>query len=100
MQKFIWVALLFIGCAGVVHGAQEQPLELASPFIDNAVLQRELKVPVWGWAEPGAKVTVAFAGQSKSVTTDEKGKWMVRLDPLVASAEERESPPGSSVSPS
>ena len=94
MQKFIWkqtlVALLFIGYVGVVHGAQEQPLELASPFVDNAVLQRELKVPVWGWAEPGAKLTGAFAGQSKSTTTDENGKWMVRLDPLTASAEERE----------
>lgn len=94
MQKFIWkqtlVALLLIGYAGVVGGAQEQSLELASPFVDNAVLQRKLKVPVWGWAEPGAKVTVAFAGQSKSATTDEKGKWMVWLDPLTASAEERE----------
>jgi len=94
MQKFIWkqtlVTLLFLGYAGVVYGAQEKSLELASPFVDNAVLQRELKVPVWGWAEPDAKVTVAFAGQSQNGTTDEKGKWMVRLDPLTASAEERE----------
>ncbi len=25
-------------------------------------------MPVWGWAEPGEKVTVRFAGQSASAT--------------------------------
>ncbi|MHC4743264.1 MAG: hypothetical protein ACYS8Z_15220, partial [Planctomycetota bacterium] len=94
MQRLIWkkafVALLFIGYAGLVLGAQERSLELASPFVNNAVLQRELKAPVWGWAEPGSRVTVVFAGQRKDAIVDEKGKWMVRLDPLTASTENRE----------
>ena len=37
-------------------------LELAAPFTDNAILQRETAVPVWGWDAPGSKVTVQFAG--------------------------------------
>jgi hypothetical protein len=28
-------------------------LELASPFTDNAILQREMKVPVWGVGDTG-----------------------------------------------
>ena len=48
--------------------AQKPPLELASPFVDDMILQRGMKVPVWGWAKPGSKVTVAFAGQDKTVT--------------------------------
>src|SRR6478736_3228776 len=41
-------------------------LELASPFSDHAVLQRDTAVPVWGWSDnPGATVTVAFGGQTK-----------------------------------
>ena len=52
----------------------------------NMVLQRDLPVPVWGWAEAGEKVTVSFAGQSKSSTAGDDGKWMVKLDPLKASA--------------
>ncbi|MBC8290611.1 MAG: hypothetical protein H8E37_09865, partial [Planctomycetes bacterium] len=64
--------------------------ELGTPFVDDAVLQRGMPVPVWGWSKPGSKVTVQFAGQSKSVEADGKGKWMLALDPLEASDEERE----------
>ena len=90
--------LLLVGCATGVSTEEEQPrqiprelpLELAPPFVDNAVLQREMPVPVWGWATPGSKVTVTFADQSKTATADTKGRWMVKLDPLEVSAEERE----------
>jgi len=66
------------------------PVELGSPFVDNAVLQRQMPVPIWGWSTPGGKVTVAFAGQTKSSTADKSGKWMVKLDPLDASSDGRE----------
>ena len=36
---------------------------LAHIFQDNMVLQRDAPVPVWGWADPGTTVDVAFAGQ-------------------------------------
>jgi sialate O-acetylesterase len=54
------------------------------------ILQRETNVPVWGFDEPKTKVTVEFAGQKKSVVTDEFGDWMVKLEPLSASLEEKE----------
>jgi sialate O-acetylesterase len=54
---------------------------------DNMVLQREMPVPIWGWATAGQKVTVTFAGQDKSVTAGADGKWTVKLDALKASAE-------------
>ncbi|MGK0185229.1 MAG: sialate O-acetylesterase, partial [Verrucomicrobiales bacterium] len=41
----------------------------------------------WGTAEAEEKVTVSFAGQTKSATTDANGKWKVALDALEASAE-------------
>ena len=65
-------------------------LELGTPFADGMVLQRGMTVPVWGTAEPGAKVTVAFAGQKVAATADAKGKWMARLPALKASREGRE----------
>ena len=49
---------------------------------DNMVLQRAIDVPIWGWADPGEKVTVTLGKQSKSATACDKGKWMVRLDSL------------------
>jgi len=49
------------------------------------VLQSDLPVPVWGWADVGEKVSVSFAGQTKMAKAGNDGKWMVKLDPLKAS---------------
>jgi sialate O-acetylesterase len=65
-------------------------VKLASPFTDHMVLQREMPIPVWGWADPGQQVTVSFAGQKQTATADTDGKWRVTLTPLTASAEPRE----------
>ncbi len=70
--------------------ADEQTLELAAPFTDNMVLQRQVNVPVWGFGKPGSAVSVAFAGQRHSAVVDANGDWMVKLNPLKASATERE----------
>ncbi|MBI5687903.1 MAG: sialate O-acetylesterase [Verrucomicrobia bacterium] len=63
---------------------------LPAIFSDHMVLQADASVPVWGWAEPGEKVTVTFAGQTKNCTTGADGKWMVRLSPMRVSAEPRD----------
>ncbi len=60
-------------------------VKLPNVIGSNMVLQRALPVPVWGWAEPGEKVTVSFAGQTKETETGKDGKWRVTLDPLKAS---------------
>lgn len=60
-------------------------VKLASPFTSHMVLQCDLKVPVWGTAEPGESVTVEFAGQKKSVTAGADGHWRVELEPMKAS---------------
>ena len=62
-------------------------VSLPAIFADNMVLQRGQHVPVWGTADAEEKVTVSFAGQSKSATADGDGAWSVKLDPLTASAE-------------
>jgi hypothetical protein len=70
--------------------AQDKPapaIELGAPFRDNAVLQREMELPVWGWSKPGTTVTVEFAGQKQSTKAGADGKWMLKLKPLTANAE-------------
>jgi len=64
-------------------------VEVADIFGPEMILQREAPVPVWGTAEPEEKVTVAFAGQKKTATTDGNGRWSVKLDAMPASAEPR-----------
>lgn len=52
-----------------------------SLFTDNMVLQQGIKVPVWGTAADGEKVTVRFQDQEISATA-RGGKWSVELDKL------------------
>ncbi len=70
-------------------GRADQNLELAAPFTNHMILQRQAQVPVWGFDAPGAKITVEFAGQSKKAVVDQNGDWMVELDPLEVSREGR-----------
>ncbi len=53
---------------------QEPVLTLAAqcgvPFLDNAVLQQKILLPVWGTSLPGAQVTVSFDSQSKTTQLD------------------------------
>ena len=51
-----------------------------SLFGDNAVLQRDMPLPVWGEAGNGEKVTVELAGQ-RAETIAQNGRWRVVLAP-------------------
>lgn len=53
--------------------------QLPTLFSDGVVLQREQPMPVWGWATPGARIEVEFAGQHASARADAKGDWRVQL---------------------
>lgn len=64
-------------------------VHLASPFGDHMVLQREMKLPVWGTADAGEAVTVEFGGQKKHATAGNDGRWRIELEPLAASSEPR-----------
>ncbi len=55
-------------------------------FQDHAVLQRDKPIPVWGTANPGEKVHVAFAGQAAATVADSAGRWLVTLPALPASS--------------
>src|SRR4028118_1693264 len=55
-------------------------------FSDNAVLQRDKPIPVWGIADAGEKVSVSFSGKTADTTADAAGKWRVNLPALPANA--------------
>lgn len=59
-------------------------------FTDGTILQQGEPVRIWGTADPKEVVTVQFAGQEKSSVTDNRGRWMVTLDPLPASSDPRD----------
>lgn len=81
------LAILILGC--LIASPLRADVSVLGIFGDHMVLQRDLAVPVFGMADPGEEVTVSFAGQTKSTVADDSGEWMVKLDPLKASAEGR-----------
>ena len=62
-------------------------VEPAIVFCDQMVLQRGVSAPVWGRGEPGERVTVTFAGQTKQAKTGADSLWHVKLDAMSASAQ-------------
>jgi sialate O-acetylesterase len=58
-------------------------LRLPALIADHMVLQQQMAVPIWGWADPGEQVTVSASWSlSKPVSSaaDIDGKWRVTLD--------------------
>ena len=58
--------------------AAQAEVKLHALFSDHMVLQRDMAVPVWGWADDGEEVTVEFRGRRVS-TKAKGGTWMVKL---------------------
>ncbi len=73
-------------CLGPPITASAADFKVAAIFADGMVLERGVKVPVWGSGSPGAKVAVEFAGQRQSTTIAGDGKWRLNLAPLEASS--------------
>ncbi|HTL30387.1 MAG TPA: sialate O-acetylesterase, partial [Tepidisphaeraceae bacterium] len=59
-------------------------VKLPAIIADHMVVQRGQKIPIWGWADAGEKVTVKTAGQEQSATADEQGNWRVTFNPIDA----------------
>ena len=56
-------------------------VRLAGLISDNMVLQQQSNVSIWGWAEPGEKVSVKSSWLKVSANTiaEKDGKWAVKI---------------------
>jgi sialate O-acetylesterase len=67
--------------AAVAEPEQAQStIALASVFSDHMVLQRDMEIPVWGEADPGAEVRVTFDDEVTHATADDEGRWQANLE--------------------
>jgi sialate O-acetylesterase len=84
MHKCSCVAAAAVLAVMIASSVATADVKLQPLFGDNMVLQRDMKVPVWGTAAPGEAVTVTISGQRAEAAADKDGKWMVRLAPMKA----------------
>ncbi len=87
MQQWTWAALAATVTVLAAGGAARAAVSLPSIFSEGMVLQRDVKVPVWGAADRGEKVTVTVYDRDKvlaeaEATAAADGTWRVELDPL------------------
>lgn len=77
---------LTLGAVSLLLLSQQLMADVKLPaiFSEHMVLQQDMLIPVWGWADAGEQVTVELGGQSKTTVADADGKWMVKMPKLKA----------------
>ena len=80
--RMLMSILAVVATAAVAGDATEA--SFGTPFTSHAVLQRDCKLPVWGFATPGSTVTVKLDSRTLTAQVDAKGKWKVEFPPMKA----------------
>ncbi|TKB98686.1 sialate O-acetylesterase [Pedobacter cryophilus] len=81
MKNLKLVCCIFLLLLG---GKLSAKVILPSLISDGIVLQRDIKIPIWGWADNGEEVTVSFNGKTYVAKTGIDKKWKVMLNPVKA----------------
>ena len=74
--------LLTLAAVATIAASATANVKIPSIFTDGMVLQQKTNAPVWGFADPGEKITVATTWDNKTVSTEAAadGKWMVKVN--------------------
>lgn len=80
--RFLLTAASLLANLAVVHAE----VRLPAIFSDHLVLQQDVALPVWGWADPGEKVSIAFGGRTVEAVAGADGAWTAKIGPLTANS--------------
>jgi sialate O-acetylesterase len=77
--KFKFALIILVGAILFTGQTLDAQVRLPELIGDGMVLQRNAKIHIWGWAEPGEKVKITFNNKRHTVTTGTNGKWFAEL---------------------
>jgi sialate O-acetylesterase len=80
LRKLPFIALFACLAAGELSANPRLP----HIFSDHMVLQREMPIAVWGWADAGEKITVKLGPNSRSTVAAADTSWSTSLPALPA----------------
>lgn len=77
----LFVFILFIGTLPA-----NADVKLPALIGNNMILQQNQKVKIWGWAEPGEKISIypGWLTEEYSTEAGQNGKWLVEIKTLSA----------------
>jgi len=83
LKSSVFLSIVAVAVGSLMTPAMAE-VRLPAIFGSHMVLQQQIKIPVWGWADAGEAVTVTLGDHTAKTTADANGKWRVDLDPLPA----------------
>ncbi len=78
------LALLLTAVVSLASSSLWAAIKLPSVIGNSMVLQRDRAAPIWGWDDPGTKVTVTLGDAKATAEADADGKWIVELPAMKA----------------
>jgi sialate O-acetylesterase len=81
-MRYFRIAPLFFLILG--HHMTVADVSMPYVFSSNMVLQRNIEIPVWGWASPGERINITLGEQKIRTKAEESGKWFVKLPAMKA----------------
>lgn len=83
MKLFRKIILILIA-VGLWSNHTNASVKLPRLISDGMVLQRDVPLKIWGWANPAEKVKVEFLGKKYQTKADKQGNWKVDLPSIPA----------------
>lgn len=80
-SRYVVIYLITFFFSAITLSAE---IKLPAVIGSHMVVQQEKPIRIWGWGEPGEKITVTFAGQKVQTSVDSEGRWEVILAEMKA----------------
>ena len=86
-KRLPFFSLSCLGIAWLLSAASSHAdVKMPAIFGNHMVLQQDIKIPVWGIADPGEAVTVKLGDKAAKTKAGPDGKWRVDLDKVATSS--------------
>ncbi len=79
MMNVRWSLIVAAGMLLVEVQTAQANVRLPEVISNNMVLQKDIPLPIWGWAEAGEEVTVSLGDSTQTTKADGAGQWRVTL---------------------
>lgn len=83
MNKLL-ITAAFSLCLLTLHSTLPGQVRLPVLIRDSMVIQRDVDLKIWGWADVGERVSVKFQGKNYKTKTASDGKWYLKIPPMKA----------------
>jgi sialate O-acetylesterase len=80
-KKILGLLILFLS---IQHMRLYAQVKLPRLVRDSMILQRDVKIRIWGWASKDEKVSVKFNNKNYKTKADDNGNWSLALAPMKA----------------